>query len=33
MKPLTEEELVLLMNKALKKDSYLAAYDIEICRT
>jgi len=30
MKPLTEEELILLMNKALKKDSYLAAYDIEI---
>jgi putative ATPase len=30
MKPLTEEELIQLMNKALKKDSYLAAYDIEI---
>ena len=30
MKPLTEEELLLLMNKALKKDSYLAAYNIEI---
>jgi putative ATPase len=30
MKPLTEEELVQLMNKALKKDSYLAEYDIEI---
>jgi len=30
MKPLTEDELVELMNKALKKDSYLAAYDIEI---
>ncbi len=30
MKPLTEEELVKLVNKALKKDSYLSAYDIEI---
>jgi putative ATPase len=30
MKPLTEDELVELLNKALKKDSYLAAYDIEI---
>ncbi|MEI6049205.1 MAG: replication-associated recombination protein A [Bacteroidota bacterium] len=30
MNPLTEDELVQLMNKALKKDSYLAAYDIEI---
>jgi putative ATPase len=30
MKPLTEDELVSLMNKALKKDFYLAAYDIEI---
>jgi len=30
MKPLTEEELILLLNQALKKDSYLAAYDIEI---
>ena len=30
MKPLTEEELISLMNKALKKDSYLSAYDIEI---
>ncbi len=30
MKPLTEDELLLLMNKALKKDSYLAAYNIEI---
>ena len=30
MKPLTEDELVQLMNKALKKDSYLAAYDVEI---
>ena len=30
MKPLTEEELLTLLNKALKKDSYLAAYDIEI---
>ena len=30
MNPLSEEELVQLMNKALKKDSYLAAFDIEI---
>jgi putative ATPase len=30
MNPLTEDELVQLMNKALKKDSYLAAFDIEI---
>jgi len=30
MKPLTEDELIELLNKALKKDSYLAAYDIEI---
>jgi putative ATPase len=30
MKILTEDELVQLMNKALKKDIYLAAYDIEI---
>jgi putative ATPase len=30
MNPLTEDELVQLMNNALKKDSYLAAYDIEI---
>ena len=30
MNPLTEEELIHLMNKALKKDSYLAAYNIEI---
>jgi putative ATPase len=30
MEPLTEDELVQLLNKALKKDSYLAAYDIEI---
>jgi putative ATPase len=30
MNPLTENELVELMNKALKKDSYLAAFDIEI---
>jgi putative ATPase len=30
MKPLTEEELVQLVKKALKKDSYLAAYNIEI---
>lgn len=30
MNPLTEDELVELLNKALKKDSYLAAYDIEI---
>ncbi len=30
MKPLTEEELVKLVNKALKKDSYLSTYNIEI---
>ena len=30
MKPLTENELISLMNKALKKDNYLSAYDIEI---
>jgi putative ATPase len=30
MNPLTEDELVQLMNKALKKDSYLSAFDIEI---
>jgi len=30
MEPLTEDELVLLMNKALKKDSYLSDFDIEI---
>jgi putative ATPase len=30
MNPLTENELVQLMNKALIKDSYLAAYNIEI---
>jgi putative ATPase len=30
MKPLTEEELLILMNKALKKDIYLAEYNIEI---
>src|SRR5450756_1470150 len=30
MKPLPEEELIMLMNKALKKDTYLAAYDVEI---
>jgi putative ATPase len=30
MNPLSEDELVQLMNKALKKDSYLAAFDIEI---
>ena len=30
MNPLTEDELVQLMNRALKKDSYLAAFDIEI---
>jgi len=30
MKPLTEDELIQLINKALKKDSYLAVYDIEI---
>ncbi len=30
MKSLSEEELVLLLDKALKKDTYLAAYNIEI---
>jgi putative ATPase len=30
MNPLTEDELIQLMNKALKKDSFLAAFDIEI---
>jgi putative ATPase len=30
MNPLTEEELVRLIDNALRKDSYLAAYDIEI---
>jgi putative ATPase len=30
MNPLTDDELIELMNKALKKDTYLAAYDIEI---
>ena len=30
MKPLTDEELILLTNKALKKDHYLSAYNIEI---
>ena len=30
MKPLADEELVTLVNKALKKDSYLAAFNIEI---
>jgi putative ATPase len=30
MKSLSEDELVLLLNKALKKDTYLAAYDVEI---
>jgi putative ATPase len=30
MKPLSEEELITLLKKALKKDSYLATYDIEI---
>lgn len=30
MKPLAEEELIQLLNKALKKDTYLRAYDIEI---
>jgi putative ATPase len=30
MKPLSEEELTELLNKALKKDLYLAKYDIEI---
>ena len=30
MNPLTEEELTMLLNKALSKDVYLASYDIEI---
>ena len=30
MNPLTEDELVQLVDKALKKDNYLATYDIEI---
>ncbi len=30
MNPLSEEQLLELMNRALKKDSYLAAYNIEI---
>jgi putative ATPase len=30
MNPLSEEELILLLKKALLKDFYLAAYDIEI---
>jgi len=30
MNPLSEEELLKLLNKALKKDTYLAAYEIEI---
>ncbi len=30
MKPLTDDDLISLMNNALKKDSYLAAYNIEI---
>lgn len=30
MKPLTDEELILLTDKALKKDHYLSVYDIEI---
>jgi putative ATPase len=30
MKPLNEEELTVLLNKALKKDIYLAKFDIEI---
>jgi putative ATPase len=30
MKPLSEEELIKLLDKALKKDTYLAAYNIEI---
>jgi putative ATPase len=30
MNPLNEEELTLLLNKALKKDIYLAKFDIEI---
>jgi putative ATPase len=30
MNPLTDEELMTLVNKALKRDTYLAAYEIEI---
>jgi len=30
MNPLTEEELIMLLKKALSKDTYLASYDIEI---
>ena len=30
MNPLNEEDLIDLLNKALKKDTYLAEYDIEI---
>ena len=30
MNPLDENELIELLNKALKKDTYLAAYDIEV---
>ncbi|HNW57508.1 MAG TPA: replication-associated recombination protein A [Bacteroidales bacterium] len=30
MKPLSEDELVGLLNKAIKKDTYLKAYEIEI---
>jgi putative ATPase len=30
MKPLNEENLIELMNRALKKDTYLAAYDIKV---
>jgi putative ATPase len=30
MNPLTDEELIILLKKALSKDTYLAAYDIEV---
>jgi putative ATPase len=30
MNPLTDEELIILLKKALSKDTYLAAYDIDI---
>jgi putative ATPase len=30
MKPLSEEELINLVNRALKKDTYLSAYNIEV---
>jgi putative ATPase len=30
MNPLTEDELIILLKKALSKDTYLAAYEIEI---